>query len=180
VIKNRIVQGGLILSLVILLIFIVAAPVLAYSYAGVRWSANYASYDVSGISNASWRTAIHNAAATWTNAGANFFFYSSSSSSNDWGTINLGNVSTLARTLRYTSSGYIVECDVQFNTYYSFYTDGSDYDVEDLALHEFGHWLALNDVTLAFWKVMYQYYVWIKHDLSDDEVSGIIYIYGSD
>jgi hypothetical protein len=181
-IKSRKIVISLAISLIIISLFVSVAPVFAYSYSGYRWAGNFTLYDVSGISSSAWRTAINNAANTWTNAGANFYFISSSSSTNDWGTENLGDVAALATSYVAHSSGYIVDCDTKFNVYHSFYTNGNQYDVQSVALHEFGHWLFLNDIwnIWDFWKVMYGHYTWSKHNLSSDEVSGIIFIYGED
>ena len=180
-IKSRIMRGTLIISLSVILLLVVVMPVLAFSYPGYCWSADSTSYEVvSGISNYFWRTAIYYAGSTWNDAGADFSFDISASSAHDWGTENLGNNGVLATTYITRAGSVITDCDTKFNIYYDFYTDGSDYDVETIALHEFGHWLTLGHVYSDSTIVMYYTYVGVKQDLSDDDVDGIIYIYGED
>jgi len=57
------------------------------------------------------------------------------------------------------------------------------FDTETVALHEFGHWLMLNDLydPADSDKVMYGYIALdqIKRDLHQDDIDGIIYIYGT-
>jgi hypothetical protein len=177
-IKNKKKRIILILSLIIIALLISTTQVFAYSYSGHRWVSNGTTYDVSGV-QASWRTAIDNAAYTWNTAGANFYFIKYSSQ-HTWGTVNWGDDGILAMTT-VTYTDYIIDCDAVFNVYYNFYTDGRKYDVESVALHEFGHWLMLNDVNNPWdiWKVMFGSYNWKKHNLSDDDKSGIKYIYGT-
>jgi hypothetical protein len=76
----------------------------------------------------------------------------------------------------------IVEADVCFNDTYVWGTgSGSTYDVESVALHEFGHWLNLRDLYGADSpKVMYGFASAgvQKRTLHADDRAGIMWIYG--
>ena len=141
--------------------------------------------------------AVQRAAATWNNACdvVDFTFdYGGScsgtgSSQNSincitWGTTG-GSLAT-AYWWYYPSTKEIFECDVVFNDGYTWSTDAdtppSKYDVESVALHEFGHWLNLADLydPADSDKVMYGYLMAgeEKRDLRQCDIDGICYIYG--
>jgi hypothetical protein len=173
-----------ILSLgALICILFVSVPVLAYSLSGYYWAEGYACYNDDDIPYSSWRTAIASAANSWNDDGNSPFRFYLSYSDHDWGIANLGGGSTLATTYRVVyGDNTICDYDTYFNSQKTFYTDGSQYDVEAVALHEFGHWLDLNDL-YDWWdcyQVMYYQYLWCKHDLSNDEVNGIQAIYGQE
>ncbi len=77
----------------------------------------------------------------------------------------------------------IVEFDIEFNDDYAWSTDGSAWDVETVALHEFGHALQLADVygTADSAKAMYGLGSsgQIKRTLHAGDTSGIFWIYPS-
>ena len=138
--------------------------------------------------------AVQRGANTWNDVGADFTFqycgscFSTGSSAdgincNTWGTTS----GSLATTYYwYYETGQIVECDVVFNDNYTWSTDADtplgEYDVESVALHEFGHWLNLDDLydIADSDKVMYGYLgsgdeVRTLHSC---DIDGICYIYG--
>lgn len=77
----------------------------------------------------------------------------------------------------------IVEFDINFNRYYSWSTapTGSQYDIQTVATHEFGHTLNLGDMYYAgaSGQMMYGYTsaAQVKHSLGDGDVAGIHVIY---
>ena len=112
----------------------------------------------------------------YANLSSNWMF-AGSSSGND---VTLGNDDpwVLARTYVSYSNYIILDCDVVFNTSdFLFQTDGQDPDVQSVMCHEFGHWLMLNDIGDSN-SMMNSSYTG-GHTLSQDDISGIIYIYGS-
>ncbi len=83
-----------------------------------------------------------------------------------------------------TSTGQIVETDIEFNTDYTYKTDASAnaYDVQNIATHEFGHSLSLADLYGAYDsdKTMYGYGEkgeTKKRTLSQDDINGIAHLY---
>jgi hypothetical protein len=141
--------------------------------------------------------AVQAAAAIWNAAGALFSFsYAGTTTAvaptnngvNEIVWRNLGNIVGMALTTTWvnTITNDIVECDVEFNDYYTFSTAAvppSDrYDVQTIGLHEFGHWLMLDDLSNPgdSAKVMYKYGSpgEVKRTLHADDIAGIRYIYG--
>lgn len=140
------------------------ATVSAAFYGGYRRSGTTAGYYINSVFASSFRTAMQAADATWDGAGSKFRFgyagttsrnpnvwSSSSDGYSDIGYNKHGSGGTLATAVSYiyTTTGYISETDITFNTYYTFTTVGASgqYDVQDLTTHEFGHWLRLLDET---------------------------------
>jgi len=175
----------------------------AYSYSGLSWPhppppvvkyrINENCGDCTGEG-----AAVQAAAATWNGAGALFSFSydgtttATAHSQNFVNEIlwrNLGSVDTIARVVcwYYQSNNNIVECDMEFNDYYTWSTAATPpsghCDVQTVALHEFGHFLQLNDLYNAADsdKVMYGYYSpgIAKRTLHADDIAGIKYIYGT-
>lgn len=141
--------------------------------------------------------AVQKAAATWSAAGASFTFtYDGASVATTykangineimWGSLSAG---TLAVTCIWynPATSIIFETDMEFNDNYNWSTAATCapgyYDVESIALHEFGHFLMLNDLynTADRDKVMCGYGVSgsTKRALHPDDISGIISIYGA-
>ena len=71
------------------------------------------------------------------------------------------------------------EGDMALNTRVSWRTNGSDYDVESVMLHENGHVLSLghSSVTQA---VMYAYYGGLRRSLHQDDIDGVTSLYPED
>jgi hypothetical protein len=151
--------------------------------------------------------AVQAAAETWnrTNAGFQFHyagFHTNTQTSKNrrneifWGTTSS---STLAVVYTWLKNTYydpsrslmrhqIIECDMVFNDRNNWSTNPSvsEADVQSIALHEFGHFLCLNDIygdigdgEYDAAKVMYGYSdgSTLKRNLHPDDVSGIHWIY---
>lgn len=115
--------------------------------------------NTSDVSSAEALAAIQAAGETWTNvSGAGFTFsYGGSSTATDVSGNDLneimwkdqGNTGTLATTWTWwwTSSKEIFEADMVINDFYNWDTSGSpsgsEFDLESVVLHEFGHYLEL-------------------------------------
>lgn len=166
-----------------LAIFVNPADTLAYSYSGKKWNTTSVGVDVSDASwPSSWISPLASAMSTWNGASSPFTF-SSSTSGHKFTRSNMGVGPLAVNTTSYIGST-IVDCDTNFNLYYSWSTSGSGccYDVQSVATHELGHWLMLNDLYGGgdTEKTMY----WSattgetkKRSLHSDDINGINYIY---
>ncbi len=139
-------------------------------------------------------TALQNASNTWNNAGAKFSFDNAGTHTrtgsytqnmvNEITWHNLGNTSTLAQAIWwfYSSTGEIIEADMIFNTYHTWSTaaktPAGTYDVETVALHEFGHWLSLGHSS-TYEAIMWPNYKGTQRTLHPDDIAGITTIYGA-
>lgn len=162
---------------IIVSIYVIPLPVSAdYSYSGIHWDSDYVYYNAMSLPQA-WRTAIMTAHYSWNQTGANWSFGHSSSATR-YVTTGSAPSNIPAYCIIQYSGNHIFQADMYFNDEdFDFYTNGDDYDVETIALHEFGHWLMLND-TSSSGEVMYGGYEGLKRDLSDEDIEGIIAIYG--
>jgi len=126
----------------------------------IRWSSacpniHYRIYDNSGISGAS--AAIQAATASWNSVACSCAVLTcdgSAAACGDnivcWAALSDNNIIGLT-TIWYTPIGntyYISKFQMQFNTYFSWVTNcsSSGMDVQTIALHEFGHVLAMDDL----------------------------------
>ena len=164
----------------------------------MKWSSKSMTYVVNlkgAPTNA--LAAIKAGAAAWTNVASCPFIFrygglSSSTNHSTYDGINLvnfasmGNTSTLAQNyyFYYTSTGYMAESNIQFNTYYKWSTNlASDtYDVRNVITHEFGHSLSLADLygSVDVEKTMYGYsskQETKKRSLASDDIAGIKHLY---
>jgi len=183
------------LGTVVLMIFIVgytSAITFAYDYDGKRWSNAQAEWRFSTDFPSGYKTAVKNAADTWSNAGSAFNFdydWYELYNKVDWE--DLGSDGPLALTYLWYSGTPSYSCGTgasltrvvtDFNNQYEWTTSPDEsyppYDVETVALHEFGHWLVLDDV-YSSGPVMYIYYDGTQRSLTQDDIDGIICIYGS-
>lgn len=139
----------------------------------IRWSSScpnihYRIYDNSGISGAS--AAIQAATASWNAVACSCAVLTcdgSAAACGDnivcWASLSDNNIIGLT-TVWYTPIGntyYISKFKMQFNTYFSWVTDcsSSGMDVQTIALHEFGHVLAMDDLydSSCSSRIMYGY-----------------------
>jgi len=166
----------------------------------IKWNTSSVTYRINTSGGPSGSlSAIQASMQTWTDVSTSSFTFlyggastSSSCGSNDG--VNrtcfgsMGSTGTLAiNTIwYYTSTGRIVDTDIEFNTDYTYKTDGSSnaYDVQGIATHEFGHSLSLADLYSSSDsdKTMYGYGSkgeTKKRTLAQDDKNGITYLYPS-
>ncbi len=180
-----------------------------YIYPGYKWPVNTVTYHINGLlgdafaSQEDYKTAIKAAASSWSAAGSVFRFnkgddvyYDKGQEPNGIYQVGYYNDPTpdpngkipLALTLTSVdNNNQIVKVETYFNKYWQFSIDPNytQYDIQSLILHEFGHWLYLGDETDpedCSDNVMFQglTYHQIKRDLTTDDKNGIIKIYGQD
>ena len=181
------------------------APLTAAAYvvsttsygAEIKWSVRNVSYlinESSGPSGAS--TAIQAAMNTWsTVSGATFQYTSGGSTSGTGGSRDyqnicsfgyLGTDGTVAQNTFWfnPTTGVESESDVVFNTYYSWSVTGAAgaFDLQNIATHELGHALSLDDLYGSgdTEKTMYGYASkgeTKKRTLDADDMAGIVYLY---
>lgn len=72
------------------------------------------------------------------------------------------------------SNNIIFETDLVFNDYYPWSTSGSDYDIETVALHEFGHSVGLDHNNTG---IMRPSYSGIQRDIDSDARNGFLAMY---
>ncbi|KUK61515.1 MAG: Uncharacterized protein XE10_1407 [Methanoculleus marisnigri] len=131
-----------------------------FGWSKKRWqgTAPVVSYYVNPSSVSGALAAAQNAAGTWTSvAGSDFsFLYAGITTSTDvsgnskneilWGDIAIDGV--LAQASTWSSAGQVAECDIKFNTRYTWSTNpgAGEFDIETVCLHELGHWVQLLDL----------------------------------
>ena len=143
---------------------VVSAPTafeVPFGYSGEKWIPAQVNYRISTSVPADFRTAIESAFATWDAAAAIQFSYSGTTSGSTptqngvtelfYGPTPPGCEDAIACAMCWDQGGSTIqECDVLFNEDLSWSTLPSPpsgaYDVESIALHEFGHWLVLLDL----------------------------------
>jgi hypothetical protein len=169
-----------VVSLAILL-FTTNMPVGAYSTNGYHWENTSVTYDLYQFPY-SWRQAVVDAAETW--SAPSDFSLSSGVNDNDWSEENIPDTTVIAHTHRYAVGMHLTQATVQFNTNKTFAVGGNNltaYNVESVALHEFGHWITLEELTGIgnIYKVMYYAQIPLspKTVLSQDEIDGVQYFY---
>jgi len=153
----------------------------AYTYNGYKWDSGTANWRFSIDFPDGYEQSVKNAANTWSNAGSSFTFnyrWWELSNKVDW--TDLGDGSTLGLTTVWYSGSSISKAVTDINSAKSWTTSPGasypPYDVETVALHEFGHWLSLGHSSSSN-AVMYAYYTGTKRSLTQDDIDGIKYIY---
>ncbi len=173
-----------------------------YKWSGLHWDDPHvtytASYSVSGLDQNSVQSAITASFQTWTNADPKITFtydntlpFKSAGTSDGVNEISFGPYSssnTIAVTFiwynRFTKA--VTEVDTLFNTYYQWSTSdvcsNGKMDVQNIATHEFGHWLVLDDLYTkpAIYQTMYGYSRYgetQKRTLNTGDIAGIELIY---
>ncbi len=176
------------LTIVYLCIAVFAATALAYKLLGFKWPVGT---NVRYLINANTSqvpdeaSAVSKAGNTWSSlnsSGLRLTYQGSTSTTthgyNGSNTVNWtdeGDNSTLGTSYIWYSGGTILETDLVFNDYYNWSTSGSNYDVETVALHEFGHWVGLDHVSSG---IMRPNYGGKQHNLDDDAKEGFYAMYG--
>jgi hypothetical protein len=90
---------------------------------------------------------------------------------------------TWYRTTRIDGYHPIVECDIAFNSNYRWSTQGSNIDVQSVALHELGHMIGMGDIynKAEFYRDTRQvmhYYTGVKRTLGNGDKTGVWKLYG--
>ncbi len=174
----------LMISLAVVVMFILfpVQNAQAFEYQGYHWNGSGCPFSYANLPS-SWQSAVQASATIWNNVpNANFTFYYSPYSDNFWSTwyIALGPVGSA--TTWVDGNNHIYMCVARFNTWYAWDTNGdpNKFDVQSVALHEFGHWLRLADENdEGDDVVMYGSIAAgeIKRYLHDDDEDGIQFIY---
>jgi hypothetical protein len=172
-------------------------PVAYYSYSGYHRadpSCNY--YINSGLSQ-DWVNAITAGHAAWNGAGSRFAFGYLGGTSRTGPTLDgynvintgyLGTGGTIAQNAYWYNrrTKIVSENDITFNTYYQWTVGGTptSFDIQNIATHELGHCLVLNDLykDAQAEMTMYGYGAYNetkKRTLEQGDRDGIIKIYGA-
>ena len=169
----------------------------AFEYEGRYWAESEMGVSVNNNFPLVAYDALNKAGSTWNNAGSSFrFFYvgqtaatTSTTSPDGINVINHAN-SGLNGTLGfnqvwfYSSSGHIIDSDIEFNSAYSWSLTGQagKFDFQSVATHEMGHSLQLGDLYGAAdtEKTMYGLTAageTKQRTLHQDDINGIRHIY---
>lgn len=172
---------------------------ITYSFApdgtniGGDSSALFSTMAGKGFTSSQWQSAFQKAAASW-EASANINLAlvpddgsSFGASGNQQGDSRFGDIRIGGTAL---SPGALASCflppafnggtlagDMVINTTQAWQID-SDYDLQTVAIHEFGHALGLDHSTLSTAE-MYSSYNGVKQSLTADDISGIRAVYGT-
>ncbi|MFC2164892.1 Ig-like domain-containing protein [Acidobacteriota bacterium] len=177
-----------VLAIVCVCMAVCVATAIAYNLLGFQWpvgtnvryriNANTAQVPDEA-------SAVSKAGNTWSSlnsAGLRLTYQGSTSTTthgyNGSNTVNWtdeGDNSTLGTSYIWYSGNTILETDLVFNDYYNWSTSGSNYDVETVALHEFGHWVGLDHTSSG---IMRPNYGGKQHNLDDDAKEGFYAMYG--
>jgi len=176
----------LLISIVIILI----CGSFAYVLTGQKWPIGtvvgfYINPNTGQVTNEA--DAVRSAANSWSQvfpAGLRLF-YSGSTFVTDYGRNDLNTVcwknegasGTLAHSYwwYWLSNNEIIETDLLFNDHYSWSTSGGDYDIETVALHEFGHSVGLAHSDTG---IMQPRYSGIQRSIDSDVRAGFMALYG--
>lgn len=176
------------LAIVCVCIAVWVVTAVAYNLLGFQWpvgtNVRYRiNANTSQVSDEA--SAVSKAGNTWSalnSAGLRLTYQGSTSTTehgyNGSNTVNWkdeGDNSTLGTSYIWYSGNTILETDLVFNDYYNWSTSGSNYDVETVALHEFGHWVGLDHTSSG---IMRPNYGGKQHNLDDDAKEGFYAMYG--
>lgn len=179
--------SALLAALLLFLVVFASTPASAYVDVGIRWAGTSTVYgwDWWGSIPSDWKPAIREAAATWNAAGSKFRFNEYYWTGNIYKD-QLGG-DTQASTMRYWSvndPNTLTGVDTTFNSNLEWSTTGNpapwQSDVQDVATHEFGHWLVLGDIEEWTYTMYGEGWGTIgRRTLEQDDKDGIIHIYGA-
>jgi len=170
-------------------VIVFVAGSLAYVLTGQQWPVGTEiSYSINPNTDQvpDEATAVRNAANSWSqifSAGLRFSYagYTSVTTSgrNNNNTVcwrDEGNNGTLASAYWWysTSTNITVEADLVFNDWYSWYTSGNQYDIETVALHEFGHWIGLDHSATGIMRASYS---GVQRTIDADARAGFLDMY---
>jgi len=176
------------LTIVCVCIAVLIGTAVAYNLLGFQWLVGtnvryHINANTSQVPDEA--SAVSKAGNTWSalnSAGLRLTYQGSTSTTthgyNGSNTVNWkdeGDSGTLGTSYIWYSGSTILETDLVFNDYYNWSTSGSNYDVETVALHEFGHWVGLDHVSSG---IMRPNYSGIQHKLDDDAKEGFYAMYG--
>ena len=156
-----------------------------------RWGGNIGRVDVThGNLSDLWQTEIAQGATIWgvSTVGADFYFVMDPTSPHGWGKKTRYDTDHIAHTTSIANANTCNLDSVQswFNTRFSF-ADCDDcpdntFDLQTVAGHEMGHWLVLDDYPwwdfFADGSCLMADWHGRDYTLCDDDVNGIIFIYG--
>lgn len=156
---------------------------ITFSYGGNKWNVN----NINFVINSELREEVDNSFLTYKpyfNLYDNGLTDTRIASYNSLNTICYGMTAyntALAEAYVWSGEGKIFEADIIFNENYKWSSDGSEFDIESVALHELGHCLGLRDLygESDSKKAMFGFLTnrEIKRSLSIDDISGIRWIY---
>jgi len=200
--KNRITIISLTAVLFLFSIVCQATAFDVYKTSGgktVKWQTPSVGYYIntagSPVAASDAIAAITSALQTWTAVNTSSFefqylgtaaYVSGNNKINTLGFRKMGKNGTLAyNTFWYSSStGYVSDSDIEFNTDYLYATNGSStaFDMQNIATHELGHSLPLRDLYTSSdaEKTMYGYAragETKKRSLEQDDINGIAHLY---
>jgi hypothetical protein len=167
---KKLLMSIIALTVSLVSILCVSLPVSAYSYPGVHWDTTSVYYDSEYFIPDEWQTPIANAASTWS-APTAWNLSRTVGGPNYVNSSNYGITEWYGATSTNFYNYHITSCVTNINSYYSYI-----FDVESVVLHEFGHWLFLDEV-YGSGPVMYYKYEGQKRSLTTDDTNGIDYIY---
>lgn len=171
-------------------------PSFAYEYGGVKWSDTdmpvgyYINENTNDVTDEG--LACQTAAQTWSTVPASSFalqYLGSTTrpapSFDGFNVLSWGSTGgSIATTYIWYIGGAIIECDMEFEDGYNWGTTGASnlMDVQNIATHEFGHFLLLLDLygSADSEKTMYGYARYgetKKRTLDSDDIAGISSIY---
>lgn len=172
-------------------------PVAYYSYSGYRRATPACDYYINSGLSQDWVGAITAGHAAWNGAGSLFAFSYLGGTSRTGPTLDgynvinagyLGTGGTIAQNAYWYNrrTKIVSENDITFNTYYQWTVGGTptSFDIQNIATHELGHCLVLNDLykTEQAEMTMYGYGAYNetkKRTLEQGDRDGIIRIYGA-
>ncbi len=161
---------------------------LAYLLWGLQWPvgsnvAFYVNANTDQVPNE--LAAVNSAAGTWnaiypaglmmTYSGTTSVTTHGNDGSNNVYWDNEGSTGTLATAWAWFAGSTFIDTDMVFNDFYPWDTIGAQYDIETVALHEFGHWVGLDHSATG---IMTPSYSGTERSIDSDARAGFEAMYG--